>query len=257
LRSARNDARPGRVGRGPLLALSPVVSRWIVGDRFICLGHRGWRDLVTGARVRVDIRVMDHDPRPEAPAVDAEGPSLDSSRAIDRGRVGVNGWFEAYGISRRDQAPHQAPRPARCGSTRSWPRATLPTDLVSTVLREARRQDIVGIRTVAVPSRSPTPALELASPLRRLGFVVIRARIEVSAGMRAALAHRHLAIVVSAERERVNAARWVEHLTRVSSRGHLVIDTRRPVADAAFGGDRTLHSSRDAGRRGRRGRRGS
>jgi DNA-binding NtrC family response regulator len=104
------------------------------------------------------------------------------------------------------------------------------TRVVDAILRAADLRDEAGIRVIRLSAGDLPPRVVLNAVSRAvepLGFVLVRADLDLPAGVRAALLHRHLVLVaLETEWKGVDAHRavdWIRDLTGASCRAHLLV----------------------------------
>jgi hypothetical protein len=194
----------------------------LIGDRFLSNGRFSGLvnsplnrsmccvDLATGGTAEVIVRSFEH----EWPAIEkhleAEVRMPRGVPLVDYGRINASQWFEA-------RAPDVKPRARDRGATGS----------VVEELVQLAGAPAVGIRHHRVQlaaAETPAAVSVLARQLRTLGFVTIRAGAGLPGAIRAALCHRHVAIVSCHRDDEGAIVRWIRELATVSPRAHVVIE---------------------------------
>jgi hypothetical protein len=189
------------------------VTQQLIGDRFLVDATGRAIDLATGWAVRVIVRPIDDD------WGRIEGRLKDESRArrtswprlVDFGRVNADEWFEARS-----------------------PRRTQVSDRMADACRTAANQVVsiagagpAGIRHVRVVSpRAGVTALAsaIATEVRPLGFLTLRADAPLDPALVDVLAHRHLVVLYRSNTNRAPVIRWIRDLPGISPRPHLVVE---------------------------------
>ncbi|MEZ5317067.1 MAG: sigma-54 dependent transcriptional regulator [Vicinamibacterales bacterium] len=119
---------------------------------------------------------------------------------------------------------------ARCPAADGWPAVTVDSAVMETL---ARRADVVcpaGVRLLRLPDAirdaGPRAASDLARALRRIGYVLVGTGAGRTRRLARWLGRRHLAILLTADRDRELALAWLRGLAGSSLRAHLLIDAR-------------------------------
>jgi DNA-binding NtrC family response regulator len=193
----------------------------LVGDRFVRERSTSWRDLATGDAVAVRVHPLSADWTPlERSLLEEFVAEASMLPLVDFGLVGRSAWFEARAV-------------VRCGS-RVMPRSESAHHVAERLSALATAWDR-GVHFVRMPTTGAESARVAAGAaarrLRSLGFVTIRAGVQVPEPVAAMLAHRHVTVLLCDASDCAWAASWVRRLAHASPRAHLVADL---TSDAAL-----------------------
>jgi DNA-binding NtrC family response regulator len=193
----------------------------LVGDRFVRERSTSWRDLATGDAVAVRVLPLSADWTPlERSLLEEFVAAASMFPLVDFGLVGRSAWFEARAVAR--DGSHATPRSESAHHV---------AERLSALATAWDR----GVHFVRMPTTGAESARAAAGAaarrLRPLGFVTIRAGVQLPESVAAMLAHRHVTVLLCDASDCAWAASWVRRLAHASPRAHLVADL---TSDAAL-----------------------
>ncbi|HYN07889.1 MAG TPA: hypothetical protein VES67_10910 [Vicinamibacterales bacterium] len=189
------------------------MTQQLIGDRFLADGSGRWIDLATGGAVRVVVRPIDDEwVRIERRLrEESRAPRCSWPRLVDFGRVNAREWFEARS-NRRNAGSGRTAAACRSGVTQ-----------VASVA-EVGSGGIRHVRVVTPGVRFAALASAIATVVRPLGFLTLRADARLGRELVDALTHRHLIVLYRSDASRAPVIRWIRHLPATSPRAHLVVE---------------------------------